>query len=163
MPDSDPVNLSMGAARRTANAVRAWERTANVERGRNRRWPIPEDGGTGGCDAQNCKIQIIVLGVITSGSFDLLLTVNGTLDTLTINWDDTTSDIATTLATHPEIASSDIAVTGSTLPTGTVQIEFIGTLAATPIDLPLANWTLLDPAAAGRGVITQYAQLGHAA
>lgn len=45
MSDSDPVNLSMGAARRTANVVRAWERTASVERGRNRKWPIPEDGG----------------------------------------------------------------------------------------------------------------------
>jgi len=46
--DSDPVNLSAGAAKRTAVVVRAAERTAKNERGRNLRWPIPEDGDSGG-------------------------------------------------------------------------------------------------------------------
>jgi hypothetical protein len=46
--DSDPVNLSAGAAKRTAVVVRAAERTAKNERGRNLRWPIPEGGDSGG-------------------------------------------------------------------------------------------------------------------
>lgn len=160
MSDSDPVNLSMGAARRTANAVRAWERTATVERGKNRQWPIPEDGG-GGCDTQNAIIDIIIFGSPTGGTFDMVLTVNSVAETLTFNWDDTTTDVATELATHTQLASSDFSVSGYPFPNGTMRIEFTGTVANTPIALPLTDWSLLT-GGTGTGIICVLAQLGHA-
>jgi hypothetical protein len=43
MADSDPVNLSMGAARQTRDVVREWQRTPRPERGRPRKPPQPDD------------------------------------------------------------------------------------------------------------------------
>lgn len=66
MADTDPVNFSMGAARQIRDVVRTVQRMPGNERGRGRRWPIPEDGGgtstdfntgsgyCGCCNPSNC-------------------------------------------------------------------------------------------------------------
>lgn len=121
---------------------------------------VTPDGG-GGCDQQNAIIDISIFGNPASGTFDMILTVNNVAETLTFNWDDSTTDVATELATHSELVSSDVSVSGFTFPTGTMRIEFIGTVANTPISLPVVDWSNLDPVA-GIGIICAMAQLGHA-
>lgn len=118
-------------------------------------------GGGAGCDTQNAIIDIIVFGSPTGGTFDMVLTVNSVAETLTFNWDDTTTEVATELATHTQLASSDVSVSGYPFPNGTMRIEFTGTVANTPIALPLTDWSLLT-GGTGTGIICVLAQLGHA-
>ncbi len=51
MADTDPVRFTLGAARQTRDAVRFVQRMPKNERGRQRRYPLPEEGigdaGTG--------------------------------------------------------------------------------------------------------------------
>lgn len=124
-----------------------------------RKGDAPEGGG--GCDSQNCKIQVMILGMVTGGTFDMLLIVNAVAETLTFNWDDSITDVETELETHSEIASGDVIVTGFGFPNGTVEIEFDGALANTPIALPLTDWSLLT-GGTGTGIDCRYSQLGHA-
>lgn len=61
MADTDPVNFSMRAARAIHQSVRVTQQLGHNERGRGRRWPIPEDTsgsvnsntGTGSCSCCN--------------------------------------------------------------------------------------------------------------
>lgn len=107
---------------------------------RGERDPLTEDlsrpGGGGSCVSTNEKWQIIVLGSPTSGTFDLGVTVNGTKETLTFNYDDTAAEIATEFKTHSEIGASDVTVTDGPLPDTSVTIEFTGDLAGTAMTVP---------------------------
>jgi len=161
MSDSDPVNLSMGAARRVINAARAVERMPRNERGRPLKYPIPEDGSGGGCDAQNCIMQFTMIGKPTGGTWTIVLTVGGSAETITFNYNDSAASFKTALATHTEIASSDITVTGGSLPNATMQVEFIATLANTDISLPTAAWGSLT-GGSGVAVISSLSQRGFA-
>lgn len=120
---------------------------------------VTPDGG-GGCDQQNAIIDVIILGSPTGGTFDMILTVNAVAETLTFNWDDSPTDVATELATHSELVSSDVSVSGFAFPTGTMRIEFIGTVANTNIALPVTDWSSLT-GGTGIGIICVMAQLGH--
>jgi hypothetical protein len=158
MASEQGVKLSEGAARTTAEMARWWRKQAKNEVGSKRRHPIMDEGG--GCDTQNAIIDVIILGKPTGGSFDMVLTINATTETLTFQWDDTSSDVDTELATHSELSSSDVDVSGS-FPNSTVRIEFVGTQANTNIALPTTDWSGLT-GGTGTGIICVMAQLGHA-
>lgn len=128
--------------------------------------PIPQPKGPrdegGGCDSQNAIIDVIVFGSPTGGTFDLELTVNSVAETLTFDWNDTASAVATVLATHTELASTDVSVSSlGTFPDATIRIEFIDTQANTNITLPIADWTSLT-GGTGTAIVCVMAQLGHA-
>lgn len=118
-------------------------------------------GGSGGCDTQNAIIDVIILGKPTGGTFDMSLTINAVTEVLTFNYDDTTSEVDTELATHSELVSSDVTVTGGPFPNATIRIEFEGTQANTNIALPTTDWSSLT-GGTGTGIICVMAQLGHA-
>lgn len=63
MADTDPVNFSMGAARQIRESVRVTQRMAHDERGRGRKWPIPEDGNGSGATIISFQIVDVVRGV----------------------------------------------------------------------------------------------------
>lgn len=147
--------------RRVVEATRRVLGTPTKGSQQRRQPPVGLGDGGGGCDSRNCKIQVLIFGMVTGGTFDMVLTINSTTETLTFNWDDTITDVATELATHTQLSSSDITVTGFSFPNGTMEIEFIGTYATTPIDLPLTDWSLLT-GGTGTGIICMYSQLGHA-
>lgn len=62
MADSDPVNFTMGAARQVRESVRVTQRIAHNERGRERKWPIPEDGLSSGFGVIDFEITDIIRG-----------------------------------------------------------------------------------------------------
>lgn len=146
---------------RVLEATRRVLRTPTTGTKRRRQPPVLGGGG-GGCDTQNAIIDIIVFGSPTGGTFDLELTVNSTAETLTFDWNDTAPAVATVLATHTQLASSDVSVSSlGTFPDATIRIEFIGTQANTNIALPIADWSALT-GGTGTGIICVMAQLGHA-
>lgn len=63
MADTDPVNFTMGAARQVRESVRVTQRIAHNERGRGRKWPIPEDGGGSGAEIISFEIIDVVRGI----------------------------------------------------------------------------------------------------
>ena len=113
-----------------------------------------------GCKAQNCKLQLAVLGGPTGGTFDIDLTVNDSEETLTFNYDDTAAEVKTELETHTEIAVDDVTVTGGPFPDATIEIEFVENLAKTNIAIPVADWASLT-GGTGVGVIPSSTQLGY--
>jgi hypothetical protein len=87
------------------------------------------------CDPQN-EIQIInIFGSPTGGTFDLDVTVDGTTETMTFNYNDTAAACETELETHSKIASGDVDCTGGPLPNTAVQVEFQG--ARANVDIPI--------------------------
>lgn len=119
-----------------------------------RHWAGPSD-----CNPQNAIHDYTILGSPTSGTFDLMLTINTVEETLTFNYDDTAGKVATELVTHSNIGAGDVSVTSGPFPDKTIRVEFIGDLKNTPISLPTANWTTLS-GGSGVGVICAMAQLG---
>jgi len=145
---------------RVTEATRRVLRTPTTGTKRRRQPPVLGGSG-GGCDIQNAIIDVLIFGNPTGGTFDMVLTVNSVAETLTFNWDDTTTEVATELATHTQLASSDVSVSGFPFPNGTMRIEFTGTVANTAIALPLTDWSSLT-GGTGTGIICVLAQLGHA-
>lgn len=87
------------------------------------------------CAAQN-EIQIInIFGSPTGGTFDLDVTVDGTEETMTFNWDDTADEVKTQLETHSKIASGDVNCTAGPFPDSAVKVEFQGDRAN--VDIPI--------------------------
>lgn len=82
----------------------------------------------------------------------MTLNVLGTSDTLTFNFDDAAADVKTELATHTNITSSDVDVTGGDFPGTTVNIEFIGDLANHEMPPPTLNSASLT-GGTGMGVV----------
>lgn len=114
----------------------------------------------GGCNTQNCKLQIHVFGGPTGGTFDFDLTVNGVEETLTLNYDDTATEVKTELETHSEIAVDDVIVTDGPLPSATIEIEFVKNLANTDIGVPTTDWSSLT-GGSGVAVLFSKTQLGY--
>lgn len=113
------------------------------------------------CAAQNEIHHITVIGSPTGGTFDLDVTVSGTTETLTFDYDWLASEVEDEYETHSEIASGDVTVTDGPFPDGTVAVEFTGDLAETAIALPVADWSSLT-GGSGVAVIVSRAQTGSA-
>ena len=155
---ASPQEYTMVAdtARRVSRSVLTTERQPRNRPRKRGRWPVGDGGG--GCDPQNAILQVTVLGSPAGGTFDLILTVGGP-ETITLNYDDTAAAVKTALESHSEIAAGDVKVTGGPFPDATMQIEFQGDLANTPIAVPLAAWNGFS-GGAGVGVITSIVQVG---
>lgn len=97
----------------------------------------------GGCSSRNEFWQLSVLGSPTGGTFDMDLTVNGTKDTLTFDYNSTAAQVKTELATHTNIVATDLDVTGGDFPDSTINIEFKGDLANSFIPAPVFDWSSL--------------------
>lgn len=95
------------------------------------------------CPAQN-EIQVLtIFGSPTGGTFDLDVTVDGTTETVVIDFDATAAEVETQLETHSEIASGDVDCSGGDFPDVAIQIEFEGDLAETGIPIMMPDHTLL--------------------
>ena len=117
------------------------------------------------CEAQN-EIQIInIFGLPTGGTFDLVVTVDGTgtanSETMTFDFDFTSAEIETELETHADISSGDVDCTGGPLPNAAVKVEFIGDLANTDISIMMPDHTDLT-GGSGVGVLISVDQHGTA-
>ena len=153
---ADGVIFSVTEARRTQTSVEHFERDRRFFRRAvptRKRYPPP------GCSKQNAIVQINIFGTPTGGTFDLTWTIDGSLEILTFNWDDTAAEAKTELATHTKVLSTDLTVTAGPFPDATIEIEFIDTLANTNIRLPTVDITNLT-GGTGVGVFVSLAQLG---
>jgi hypothetical protein len=99
--------------------------------------------GRGGCKSRNEIWQITITGSPTGGTFDLDINILGVTETLTFNFDDTSSEVVTELETHTNIASGDVDVTGSSFPDSTIIIEFTGDLANHEFPVPVIDFGAL--------------------
>lgn len=145
---------------RVLEATRRVLRTPTTGSKRRRQPPVIGGGGAG-CDIQNAKIQWTVFGKPTGGTFSSALDINGTIETITFDYNDDATAVATALATHTQLASADLAVTGGPFPNATIEVEFIATQANTNIALPISDWGSLT-GGSGVAVLTSLSQLGHA-
>ena len=87
------------------------------------------------CEAQNEIQYLNVFGSPTSGTIDLIVTVNSVTSTITLNWDSTAAQAKTQMETHAEIGSGDCDVTGGDLPNATLRFEFTNLLSNTAIPI----------------------------
>lgn len=155
---ADLYALTKDAMDRVSKAVLAHERRPGANDTRHRgRYPI---GVGGSCPDRNEIHQLTVLGSPTGGTFDMDLTLNGVTETLTFNYDDTSTEVNTELETHSEAASGDFTVTGGPFPNATMQIEYIQNFAATAISLPTLDWGSLT-GGTGMAVIPSRPQSGY--
>lgn len=139
------------------------ERLKRLERDTSRGSRMVRMAGAdgGGCDSQNAKIQWTIFGKPTGGTFTSVLTINAVSETITFNWDDDATEVDTALATHSELAGTDVTVTGGPFPNATIEVEFVGDQALTNIALPVSSWGSLT-GGTGVAVLTSLSQLGHA-
>jgi len=123
---------------------------------------VGEKGGD--CTAQDCIMDVSVLGSPSGGTFDLTFTIpdssSGDIatDTLTFGWDDSTSDFSEAMAEHTNVTEGDIMCTGGPFPDANIRMHFINDLKETPVQLPMRDWGSLT--GRGAGVLVQYVQLG---
>lgn len=146
---------SQNALKRTAKAVRMVlgdERQRPVAR-RGRR---PPRGGDG-CDPQNEKHQFFILGSPTAGSFTATYIINSVSEEMEFDFDFTSAEFKTELATHSEVLAADLTVTGGDFPDASITVEFGGNLAGTEVPVPNVDWTDLT---GGVGVIVARVQKG---
>ena len=116
--------------------------------------------GSGGCKARNEIWKLTIAGSPTGGTFDMDLNVLGTTDTLTFNYDDTSTEVATELATHTNLTSSDVSVTGGPFPDSDITIEFIGDLAKHRMGPPLLDFSAITGGSGVAVLLSRY-QPGH--
>jgi len=126
--------------------------------------PPPPSGPRGnegdGCENQNTIWDWTVFGAPTAGTVSATVIVNGVSEVLAFAWNLNATDFKAVMATHPEIADTDMLVTGGPWPNATIRTEFIDTLANTLILPPTAAWGSLS-GGTGRGVIINMSQRGH--
>lgn len=139
------------------------------------RWAVPVGlpkpphlftGGGGGCDSQNAKIDVTLLGNPAPGTFVLIWptldnAVTGTLPRLEFNTTDNATAAKAVMVTHSEVDTGDVTVTAGPWPNATMRFEFTGAWANTPMELPTAVWTDMA-GGVGQGIICSMAQPGHA-
>lgn len=158
---ADRISTFSGQTRQELSRLLRDSRDPNRSPLPRRKYPIGGGGG-GGCDPQNTIWQLTILGKPTGGTIAFQVVVNGVSTGITFNWNDSAATFKSTLAAgHSEIASTDLTVTGGGFPNSTMNVEFIGTLANTDIQLPYATWGSLT-GGTGVGVIASLAQKGHA-
>lgn len=120
--------LTEQAARRTAETVRRvhGEPESHVVV-QQRKFRAPPGSKCGCLTVHEIRIE----GVATGGTFDLDVAIDddgtgaGTPETLTFNYNDTSSAVQTEYETHTEIASGDIDVKGGPLPNTAVYVVFL--------------------------------------
>lgn len=156
MPEIYTLNQSL--IQRIMKAVEQVENPFNASLNRRKRAPISE----GGCDSQNTIWDLTIFGSPTGGTFELRVNVRDTPENIEFNFDETDSTFKTQLATHSQIAATDLEVTAGPLPNNTLRIEFIEDLANTLIQTPTVGFDNLT-GGNGRGVIVQLVQRGHQA
>lgn len=121
--------------------------------------PYAVGGGTS-CPDRNEIWRLTISGSPTGGSFDIGINVGGTTDILTFNYNFTSAEVKTELATHTNITTSDVSVTGGDFPNASIIIEFIGDLAAKYIDPPTIDFSSLT-GGSGRAVALERYQPGY--
>lgn len=118
----------------------------SLKRDKYGKW-IADVAGNASCQSRNEIIQLTVIGSPTGGTFDLTIDIDGGTgtagETVTLNYNDTSSDVQTALEGHTDIVSGDVSVSGGPLPDATITIEFTGNLASTNIPIPTADWSSL--------------------
>lgn len=104
---------------------------------------VPRNVG-GGCSCLTVH-EIRIEGSVTSGTFTLGVGINDgstiTTETLTFNWNNTSTEVQTEYETHSKIAASgaDILVKGGPFPNVAVYVVFLSTGAinfSQPLPLP---------------------------
>lgn len=93
-------------------------------------------GGGGTCANRNEVWQIWIIGDPSGGAFDMTFAINSVTETVAIDYDASASEVATALATHSELTSGDVSVSGGSFPGRNVNVEFIGSQAAKSIRPP---------------------------
>lgn len=98
----------------------------------------------GGCKGRNEVWKFKVTGTPTGGSFDVDVTVSGTQETLTFNYNWTAAQVKTELATHTKLASTDLDTAGGPFPGAEITVEFIGDFAKKKMYNSAANAPRID-------------------
>lgn len=114
----------------------------------------------GGCESQNEIWTITLIGLPTGGTASLWLTLNGVEEEITLNYNDTASDVQTALNGHSEASSStDFEVTAGPFPNRGVVVEFQGQFENVAIKPATIEWGSLT-GGSGVGAFVQINQRG---
>lgn len=115
--------------------------------------------GGGVCPSQNEIQRVSLIGVPTGGTFDLVLTLNGTPEDIQVNYNSSAASAQTALEGHSEATTGDFTCSGGALPNQPIDVEFTGNFAATSITLMGYDTTSLT-GGSGVGCIIQRIQTG---
>lgn len=105
--------------------------------------------GGGSCEDRNERWAVYLTGSISSGNLTLVTTVNGATENVTFAYNASISTVETAFEGHSEIGSGNVVVTGGSLPTTNIQVEFINDLAAKLVPVAMANISGLSGTAVG--------------
>lgn len=100
-----------------------------------RRMPRRRNVGSAGGDCPEVH-EITTTGSPSAGTATLTYVLDGVSDTVTINWDDTATEVKTAMETHSNVTAGDVVVTGGPLPAVAVYIRFAADLANLSMPLP---------------------------
>lgn len=80
-------------------------------------------GGGGACTCQ--EIWCFLPLAPSAGTWDMDLTVNGTQETLTFDWNETQSGFSAELVTHSEVTGSDFELAGGSFPSVAIYLTWL--------------------------------------
>jgi hypothetical protein len=126
--------------------------------GHRARW-MGRGSGRNSCPERNEIHQLTLIGSPTTGTLELSFTIDAVTDSVTLNYDDTASEVEDQMETHSEVGAGQVSVSGGPLPDATITIEFTGTLAGTAILPPVLTWGTLS--GTGVAAIVSRPQSGH--
>lgn len=93
--------------------------------------------GGGGCNNRNEVWLLQVDG--SGGTFDIDLTLNGTTETLTFDYNDTAAAVQSVLESHSEAIAGDFAASGGPFPGVSITLEFQGNFAESEMLPPVID------------------------
>lgn len=111
---ADPVGVifTTQEAERIDATVKAYEKKPQYVLPRKKRKRLT--GGGGGCTCQ--EIWCFLPLAPSAGTWDIDLTVNASTETLTFNWNTSSTQMQTELLTHTELTSGDVTCVGGPFP-----------------------------------------------
>ena len=96
-----------------------------------------------GCNSRNEIWQLTIFGTPTGGSVDYGVNVLGTTETVTLDYDMTSTEVQTEFEGHSEVGAGNVEVTGGPLPDSAVLVEFKEDLANYAFPKPAIDFSAL--------------------
>jgi hypothetical protein len=98
----------------------------------------------GRCERRNEIWKLKVTGDPTGGTFDIDVIIDGTQETVTIDYNASAASVKTAFATHSELVSTDLDTAGGPFPGTEITVEFIDNFAGKKMFDSVINTPIID-------------------
>lgn len=146
---ADPIGVifTTQEAERIDATVKAYEKKPQYVLPRKKRRRLIGSGGACACPEIWCFIPL----ACTSGTWDMDLSVNSSNETLTFNWNTTSAQFGTELATHSELTGANFSVSGGDFPSVAIYVTWVS-----PVDSDITGFFPSIDISSLTGNVTMY-------